>query len=142
MPRHFFRDDKSGGSMPSSVAVAFQAPSALAHLPRNQYAATITGRLDIATDELRKSGRAVLGPKKIIAQRWGDSPSTPEPRRQLSPTVACRDKWLRTERLEMNKAFQKVYSDAFEAFRKGLEAIFPLGTWAMRFRAAIAISTA
>ena len=60
----------------------------------------------------------------------------------MSPTVACRDKWLRIERLQMNKVFQKFYGHAFEAFRKGMDAIFPLGTWAMRFRAAIAISTA
>ncbi len=112
MPGHFFRDDKSGGSMPSSVSVAFQAPPTLAHLPRNQYAATITDLLDIATENLRKTGRAVLV------------------------------KWLRIERLQMNKAFQTFSGHAFEAFRKGLEAIFPLGTWAMRFRAAIAISTA
>ncbi len=60
----------------------------------------------------------------------------------MSPTVACRDKWRRSERLQINKAFQNFYGHAFKAFRKGMDAIFPLGTWAMRFRAAIAISTA
>lgn len=41
-----------------------------------------------------------------------------------------------------NKLFQKLYRAAFEEFKRGLAAVFPLGTWSMRFRASIQISTA
>jgi hypothetical protein len=90
----------------------------------------------------REAHTTVLGQRRILAQRWNDKPSDAEPRRQLSPHVACRDKWLRIERLQLNKFFQEVYQDARRAFRAGLEAIFPWGTWLMRFRAPIQISSA
>ncbi|HTA15136.1 MAG TPA: hypothetical protein VK781_09805 [Solirubrobacteraceae bacterium] len=84
----------------------------------------------------------MLGRKRILSQHWNDRPSDAEARRQLSPALACRDKWRRIERLKQNKIFQALYRAAFETFRAGAAAIFPLGTWAMRFRAAIEISTA
>jgi hypothetical protein len=73
---------------------------------------------------------------------WNDRPADAEPRRQLSPTVACRDKWRRIERLKHNKLFHALYRAAFLGFRAGIAAVFPLGTWCMRFRAPIQISTA
>ncbi len=142
IPKHFFRDDDAGGAMPATVSVTFEPPPSLAHLPRDHYASAVAELLCMTALERGESGKAVLGPKKILEQHWNDSPSTPEPRRQISPTVACRDKWRRIERLQMNKLFQKVYRQAFDAFRTGLTAMFPLGTWAIQFRAAIAISTA
>ncbi len=142
IPKYFFRDDKAGGAMPPSVSINFQPPPALAHLSRGQYAATVSDLVSIAATNRRKNSIPVLGPEKILAQHWNDSPSTPEPRRQMSPTVACRDKRRRIECLQLNKAFQTVHRHAFDAFRNGLKAIFPFGTWAMRFRAAVVISTA
>lgn len=145
-PRHFFRDDDQGGSMPDAVTLFFQAPPALARLARPEYAALL--RDHVATVEAkaaaaRKStGCGVLGPKRILAQRWNNRPQTAEPRRQISPAVACRDKWRRIERLKQNKLFQTLYRAAFDSFRSGLAALFPPGTWCMRFRAAIQIGTA
>ena len=46
------------------------------------------------------------------------------------------------EGLTRNKLFQALYRVAFECFRTGAAAIFPFGTWCMRFRAAIQISSA
>jgi hypothetical protein len=83
-----------------------------------------------------------LGRRRILAQRWFDKPSDAEPRRQLSPNVACSDKWLRIERLQLNKHFQEIYRAARDAFRAGLEAIFPHGTWLIRLRAPVQVSSA
>ena len=95
-----------------------------------------------AATRRRETGAAVLGRKRILAQHWNNRPADAELRRELSPALACRDKWRRIERIKQNKLFQTFYRAAFEAFRTGVAAIFPLGTWAMRFRAPIQITTA
>lgn len=145
-PSHFFRDEKDGGGMPRVVALTFQPPPALAALPKREYVGLIVERVAQAEREARtkhrEAGTVVLGRERILVQRWDGRPADREPRRQVGPTVACRDKWLRIERLRDNKLFQTLYRAAFLAFRTGASAVFPLGTWCLRFRAAIEISTA
>ena len=145
-PKHFFRDDEDGGTMPKTVTITFEPPPALAYLRREEYLRLIHDKVALVEEEAeatrRETGTAVPGRKHILAQRWNDRPADAEPRRQLSPTLACRDKWRRIERLKQNKLFQALYRAAFEGFRAGVAAIFPLGTWSMRFRASIQVSTA
>jgi putative transposase len=145
-PKHFFREGEDGGAMPETVTITFTPPPALAHLPRDRYVRLIQDNVALlekeATSRRRENGTTVLGRKRILRQRWDDRPADAEPRRELSPSLACRDKWRRFERLRQNKLFQKLYRAAFQAFRAGVAATFPLGTWSMRFRASIQISTA
>jgi putative transposase len=145
-PKHFFRDDDDGGAMPETVTILFAPPPALADSPREDYVSSIQQRVTVLEEEAatkrRDDGSVVLGRKRILAQRWDLKPTDPEPRRELSPALACRDKWRRVERLRENKVFQKLYRVAFDCFRGGVATIFPLGTWCMRFRASIQISTA
>ena len=133
--------------MPESVTITFEPPPTLAHLSRGEFVRLIQANVALAEKDASirrcENGTAVLGCKRILRQHWNDSPTDVEARRDLSPTLACRDKWRRIERLKQNKLFQKLYRMAFEAFRAGaLAAIFPPGTWSMRFRAVIQISTA
>ena len=145
-PKHFFRDSEEGGAMPERVIITFEPPPALANLSRKDYVRLIQDNVarveKDAAARRRENGTEVLGRKRILAQRWDARPTDAEPRRELSPVLACRDKWRRIERLIQNKLFQKLYRAAFEAFRTGVAATFPLGTWSMRFRASIQISTA
>jgi len=145
-PKHLFRDDDEGGEMPKTLTIAFEPPPALTHLPQEQYLSLILDHLTAVEKERSakrvEAGTIVLGRKKVLSQHWNDRPTDAEPRRQISPSVACRDRWLRMERLKCNKLFQALYRAALESFRTGAEAIFPLGTWSMRFRASIQISTA
>jgi putative transposase len=145
-PEHFFRTEDTGGAMPATVEVAFSPPPAFSELPIRDFRSRVTERVDSveteATAARQTTRTTVLGRRRILAQRWFDKPSDAEPRRQLSPNVACRDKWLRIERLQMNKRFQELYRAARHAFRAGLEAIFPRGTWLMRFRAPVRVSSA
>jgi hypothetical protein len=145
-PTHFFRTGQEGGGMPESVSVTFSPPPALAQWSRDEFVRIVQEHVAVVEQEAaarrRHAGTTVIGRKRILAQRWNDRPSDPEPRRQLNPTLACRDKWRRIERLKQNKSFHALYRAAFESFRTGLAAIFPLGTWSMRFRASIQISTA
>jgi putative transposase len=145
-PDQFFRDKKNGGAMPESVTVKFEPLPTLAQREPDEYVELVR---DLVTDAERKAAdrrrdtnTAVLGPRRILAQSWNDRPSDAEPRRELSPTLACRDKWLRIERLKANRLFQDMYLRAFTAFRAGLSATFPFGTWLMRFRASVQVSTA
>ena len=145
-PEHFFRKEDNGGSMPATVQLFFSPPPSFSGLPLRDYRSQVKERVEGVETEAavaRRGARtAVLGQRRILAQRWYDKPSDAEPRRQLSPNVACRDKWLRIERLQLNKRFQEIYQDARRAFRAGLEAIFPWGTWLMRFRAPVQVSSA
>lgn len=145
-PDHFFREAKSGGAMPESVTLIFEPPPALADRSPQDYVRFVRaalGRIEGEADERRRAGsKAVLGPRRVESQSWNDRPNDLEPRRQLNPRVACRDKWLRAERLEANRTFQEFYRAAFDDFRKGIETIFPFGTWLMRFRAVVQVSTA
>jgi putative transposase len=145
-PTHFFRDGRSGGDMPTTVTITFEPPPTMTTLPAHEYVRMVRERLAaIETDAATRrqaNGAAVLGRKKVVSQHWNDRPGDVEPRRQLSPTLACRDKWRRIERLRTNKLFQTLYRAALDKFRAGAAAIFPLGTWTMRFRAPIQISTA
>jgi hypothetical protein len=145
-PKHFFRDGDAGGAMPERVAVPFEPPPSLAYLPRDEYVRVLRDGVALAEQEAantrRENRTTVLGRKRVLAQRWSDRPLDAEPRRRLNPTLACRDKWRRIERLRQNKLFVTLHRAAFLAFRSGLAALFPLGTWSMRFRAAIQISTA
>jgi hypothetical protein len=145
-PKHFFRDGDDGGAMPETVEIKFEPPPALAHLSREEFLRRVKEKVAHveaeAAAERRKEGTRGLGRKRVLAQRWDERPGDPEPRRKLSPALACRDKWRRAERLKQNKIFQRLYREAFVAFRAGLAAVFPLGTWLMRFRASIEVSTA
>jgi putative transposase len=145
-PTHFFRDHKDGGAMPESVTITFEPLPALAGRPPKEYVDLVRELVaDVeskAADRRRATRVAVLGARRILAQSWDARPGDAEPRRQVNPTLACRDKWLRIERLKSNRLFQALYRRAFTDFRAGLSATFPFGTWLMRFRAAVQISTA
>ena len=132
--------------MPESVTLTFQPPPALANHSRQKYVQLVRTAVACVEDgceqRRRASNTAVLGPRRVETQSWADSPSNHEPRRQLSPQVACRDKWLRMERLEASRCFQEFYRAAFDEFRRGIATTFPFGTWLMRFRAVVQVRTA
>ena len=76
-----------------------------------------------------RAARWRVGLCSFQSQRWNDSPNTREPRRGLSPRVACRNKWARIEALQRNKAFLDQYRAARADHLAGREALFPPGTW-------------
>jgi putative transposase len=145
-PEDFFRTKDDGGAMPATVELSFSPPPACGELQLRDYRAWIKARVaDVESEAAtarRLAGTTVLGRQRILKQQWFDKPSDAEPRRELSPNVACRDKWLRIERLQLNKRFQELYRAARQSLRAGLEAIFPFGTWLIRLRAPVKVSAA
>jgi putative transposase len=117
-PAHFFREE---GNMPATVTLTFQQPPEFNDLSREEFVALLRSRIE------------------AFEQNWWDSPTTHEPRRELNPRVAAKDKWSRIEALQRNKVFANLYRRAFEAFKSGLrDTVFPVGTyWLRRFAAAV-----
>jgi putative transposase len=92
--------------------------------------------------EFRATGKTFCGVAAIRAQRFTDVPSTMEPRRELSPPVACRNRWRRVEVLRRSTDFIRQYREALRAWtlRLGL-VLFPVGTYQMRRRYGVAVSS-
>ncbi len=65
----------------------------------------------------------------MLKQHWNAKPSSREPRRGLSPRVACKNKWARIEALQRNKAFIEQYREARSEKLTGRDVVFPPGTW-------------
>jgi len=135
-PRHFFRED---GAMPDDVSIDIHRPNAFNDLTDRAFAALVLERVraveaDVAAERLQ-SGAHVVGRKAVLAQRWRDRPANREPRRQLDPRVAARNKWSRIEALMRNRDFRAAYAAARAAFVGGVrDVVFPAGTyWLRRF---------
>jgi putative transposase len=139
-PDFFFRED---GPMPASVTLTFGRPPEFSTMSAEEYADMVRTRVEAAEADAEAercaTGGRVLGRQGVLDQDWHDSPTSPEPRREISPRVAAKNKWSRIEALQRNREFGNVYRTAFEAFRKGVkDVLFPAGTfWLRRFAAAI-----
>ena len=78
------------------------------------------------------SGKTFMGVQALLQQDPYSCPSSLEPRRNLNPRVAGKNKWKRIEALQRLKSFYKDYKRALEAFQGGdNKALFPEGTYWM-----------
>ncbi len=131
-PKDFFRD---AGPLPKSARLQLHRPpgfemdgSFVASLVR-----ALRSAEDDAAAELGQQGRSFLGAARVRTQKPHSRPAPGEPRRGLSPRVACRNKWGRIEALLRLAHFAESYREALAAWRLGIrEVLFPPGTWAMR----------
>ena len=134
-PRRFFRPD---GPMPARVLLELVRPPGLEEMSNDEYGRLIAERVAqaeaaVAAERLKERTR-VPGPKAVRRQHWADRPATIEPRRNLSPRVACKNTWRRIEVLQRNKAFIRAYQSARALFLQGVTIAFPQGTyWLCRF---------
>lgn len=131
-PEAFF---SASGTMPEVAELALSAPagfeSALAF--RDRVVAALDAAERRAVSAVARKGGRFLGALKVLAQETWRRARTPEPRRQLNPRVAARDKWKRLETLARLVDFLQRYRAAWRARRTGdLAAIFPPGTYLMR----------
>src|SRR5690606_27094699 len=74
-------------------------------------------RADVARREAthRERGNA-MGMNAVRDQNWWDCPESFDPRRQLKPTIAARNKWARIEALRRSKEWLAAYYDALARF--------------------------
>jgi putative transposase len=138
-PDHFFRVD---GPMPATVTMKFSRPKELEDMCQKEFTDMLRARVEAveteAEERRRATGARVVGCRAILKQAWWESPCSHEPRRELNPRVAAKNKWSRLEALQRNKEFVYGYRRVYSAYRKGAkDVLFPAGTfWLPRFAAA------
>jgi REP element-mobilizing transposase RayT len=131
-PKGFFRDE---GPMPRSAALQLEVPPMFDADDSFRSALTeaVRDAEDAAAAEHVRTGRPVLGSARVLSQKPLARPAPGEPRRGLSPRVACKNKWKRIEVLLRLTEFGQAYREAFAAWRAGArDVVFPPGTWQMR----------
>lgn len=122
--------------MPEELELRLGLPD---HFPEKEaFLAELKRRITEVEDkcarERMQSGRRVVGRRSILRQSWRDTPTTREPRRNLRPRVAARDKHDRIAALRRNKEWQAEYCSARLLWRAGFDVEFPHGTyWLRRF---------
>lgn len=130
-PLRFF--DQKNKDLPELLELRFDRAPGFEHLTHDEYARIVRDEVakaeEKAADERREKGIQIVGRAAILKQHWNAKPSTREPRRGLSPRVACKNKWARIEALHRNKAFIEQYGDARAAKLAGQDVVFPAGTW-------------
>jgi putative transposase len=131
-PRHFFRSD---GPMPDELSLSLAPPPRLDGAVFIQMLIEQVRQIEraAARDRARTASR-VLGMETVLEQRVGDRPKSREPRRRLSPRIACRNTWRRIEALLRNRDFVRSYRAARTLFLAGADVLFPAGCyWLRRF---------
>lgn len=130
-PAQFFDPD---GQMPARSTLPLTPPPGFT---AEEYRSALTSRLaeieKRAARELEAAGRKFMGARRVLAQRHTDYPAPGEPRRELNPRVAARDKWKRIEALGRLKDFLRHYREALTKLRQGVAGVvFPQGTYRLR----------
>jgi hypothetical protein len=134
-PRHFFRPD---GPMPAEISFSLAQPPGFENLGPTAFVEQLRAKVreieSLAAQRRAQSGTPILGMKAVLKQPLGARPKSREPRRRLSPRVACRNTWRRIEALARNRHFLMAYNAARALLVNGLQAIFPPGCyWLRRF---------
>lgn len=130
-PKVFF-DPK--GHLPETVELPLATPPSFPSPAefRTLLTAALSDLEDAHQREAASSGRRFLGAARVLAQSPFSRPRPGEPRFELAPRIAARDKWRRIEALSRLKAFLREYRDAWETRRAGAPAVFPAGTYLLR----------
>ena len=120
--------------LPEHAELTVSCPPALRGLPRATVVQSLEEKREekesAARERLRQKRIRFLGRSGIMGQSPFDRPRSREPRFQLSPNVACRDRWKRIERLLELKQFRLEYRQAYVRYRSGQKkTLFPEGTW-------------
>ena len=139
-PKVFFREN---GALPATATLRLSAPLVLASPGAtaalvSDVAEMLAHAESVAKATVAAEGRRFLGRKAILAQRHTYAPRTHEPRRKLSPRIACRDTWCRIEAIGRLRAFYEAYREAWLRFQDGVhDIVFPEGTyWITRYAGA------
>ena len=133
-PDGYFREN---GPMPSEVELAVAPVDGFEHLQRTEWMALLRSALRAeeqrARDERAAKKLVVLGRQAILSVAPTFRPDTLEPRRRLSPEVACRDPERRAEALSSLSGFRAAYKGAVRRLRAGeRDVVFPEGAYRIR----------
>lgn len=126
-PRFFFRPD---GPMPEKVELEFVIPPELGG--EDEVIRELRERVAQVEQEVletrKRTGRSILGRRRVLEQSWRDSPSSIAPRRNLRPRFAGR-KESRIAALQAFREFLSSYREARRSWLAGEPTTFPIGTY-------------
>lgn len=142
-PEHYF---SGKGRMPVAAELIYTIPCQFSGSPPESFVALLESNLSELEEDKRKSrleeDRGVLGTARIVAQPPGAKVKSRLPSGELNPTVAARDGSSRREALGQRREFLNAYLAAHQRWKEGeRDVLFPLGTYALRRYAAVAIET-
>jgi len=129
-PKVFFSPN---GDMPERAELVLTTPAGFSSAA--EFQALVRAALDeLEEDKRREIGaRRFLGPERVRRQSAFACPAPGEPRRELNPRIAARDKWRRIEALGRLVGFLRAYRSAWHAWRNGArDVLFPAGTYQLR----------
>ena len=132
-PGFFFRSEEDGG-LPDRLTLTLTPPPI--EEAEQEADDVVKASVSAKEKELRRSakadGRRFMGASAVKGQNIYASPMNMEPRRQMSPSVACRDKWRRVEVLARIVRFVREHEEKRRAFIAGMvDVLFPAGTYQM-----------
>jgi REP element-mobilizing transposase RayT len=130
-PEFFF---SNAGPMPETIELELAAPPGFAP---ELFATLLSGAVAELEkrhrQEIESTGRGFLGVARVLAQRPLARPSSREPRFNLDPRIAARDRWRRMEGILSMKRFRQEYREAWRAWCAGVRDVaFPAGTYLLR----------
>ena len=129
-PRGFFRP---AGPVPEQVELGLVPPGILSEIEVQALQAQVAeGEREMQARRSEKE-QSFMGARAVLKQSPFSRPRPGEPRRQLNPRVAARDKWRRIELLQKLASFLDAYREARRRFVAGDQGVeFPRGTYWMR----------
>jgi putative transposase len=131
-PKVFFN---AAGYLPESVDLELTTPACFASDRefQDRLWPVVSELEEQSRRRLESEGRGFLGVARVLAQKPTARPAPGEPRRNLNPRVAARDKWKRMEALSRLVGFLRAYRKAWSARRAGVDGVlFPAGTYLLR----------
>jgi len=134
-PPQFFRALDEGGTLPDEVTLSLAAHPLGADDPASfikQVVARVQEIVDKKRAELKAKGDQFAGAGRVLAASCTDVPSTPAPRRERNPRLACKTPMIRCAMLQLEQLMLGRYEAARRRWLAGKTAFFPLGTNQMR----------
>jgi putative transposase len=115
--------------LPATVDLELTVPPCFASADEFRSAVTT----ELRTLEAKEQARRFLGVARVLAQSPFARPAPGEPRFELNPRIAARDKWRRVEAICRLKSFVADYRRAWAARRSATAGVvFPAGTYLLR----------
>jgi putative transposase len=135
-PEKFFR-----AGMPEFAELELKRPGCFAGVGDDALLETVAENVARLEREHRQRGPA-MGMAAVLRQDHESKPGSREARRELEPTVACKNPVARAEALRVAREWLDAYKAALALFVDGVrDVVFPRGTWWMCAQLRCAMAT-
>ena len=120
--------------MPKKTKLRLSLPACLGNkrAALNELKQLLKEKEQSLSEKRKASGKQVLGKEAVKRQLIDATPCSKDKSSNISPRLACRDKWRKIEILQLMKSFFNAYKQAWEQYKAGEVGVqFPLGSYKM-----------